>query len=173
MESLPLVQRASARSLLHTLLPRETVPSQLSNGPEYANATNSSAALVGGDSLRESGGGSGRRSRTPTCRICSQSAAVSHACSVSSQDRGDDSLKSVSKHRFERPRPKVLDVVLGICHQHLLDKIRPARQEHTPLTNAEARKWTIIAGGLEQEIEQPRAELAKVATKQSALWPRR
>ena len=81
--------------------------------------------------------------------------------------------KSVSKHRFERPRPKVLDVVLGIRHQHLLDKIRPARQEHTPLTNAEARKWTIIAGGLEQEIEQPRAELAKVATKQSALWPRR
>jgi hypothetical protein len=29
--------------------------------------------------------------------------------------------KSVSQHRLEGPRAKVLDVVLGIRHQHLFD----------------------------------------------------
>ena len=38
--------------------------------------------------------------------------------------------ESVSEHRLERPCSEVLDVVLGIRHQHLLNKVRPARQIH-------------------------------------------
>ena len=73
--------------------------------------------------------------------------------------------QSVSKHRFERPCPKVFDVVLGVCHQHLFDEVGPARQEHAPQTNAEARKRTVLTGGLEQEVEEGRAELADVTAK--------
>jgi hypothetical protein len=59
----------------------------------------------------------------------------------------------------------VFDVVLGVCHQHLFDEVGPARQEHAPQTNAEARKRTVLTAGLEQEVEEGGAELADVTAK--------
>jgi hypothetical protein len=83
------------------------------------------------------------------------------------------SNKSIAKYRPERPRSEVFDVVLGISHQDLLDEAGPAHQEHAPRTNAEARKRAIIAGCVEQEVEQSGAELANIAADDRALWPRR
>jgi Raf kinase inhibitor-like YbhB/YbcL family protein len=57
----------------------------------------------------------------------------------------------ISKHRLERSCSEVLDVVLGICHQHLFYWVMPARQEHAPQTDAEARKRTVLTGGVEQD----------------------
>ena len=36
--------------------------------------------------------------------------------------------------------------------------------------NAEARKRTVLTGGVEQAVEEAGAELADIAAKQSALW---
>jgi uncharacterized MAPEG superfamily protein len=60
--------------------------------------------------------------------------------------------------------------VLGIRNQHLFYEVMAARQEHALRANAEARKRTIVAGGVEQEVEQAAAKLADVTAKQSALW---
>ena len=60
--------------------------------------------------------------------------------------------KSISEHRIERPCSEVLDVVLGIRHQHLLNKVRAARQKHASGAHAKARKRAIIACGIEQEV---------------------
>ena len=73
--------------------------------------------------------------------------------------------KSVSKHGLERSCSEVLDVMLGIRNQDLFYEIRSAGQEHPPRTNTEARKRTIVAGRVEQEVEQSGAELADIAAK--------
>jgi hypothetical protein len=78
--------------------------------------------------------------------------------------------ESVSEHGLERSRSEVLDVVLGICHQHLLYEVMPTRQEHAPRTNAEVRERTILTGSLEQEAEKAGAELADVPTEQRSFW---
>jgi hypothetical protein len=76
----------------------------------------------------------------------------------------------ISKHRLERSCSEGLDVVLGICHQHLFYWVMPARQEHAPRTDAEARKRTVLTGGVEQEVEKAGVELADVTAKQCAIW---
>ena len=63
----------------------------------------------------------------------------------------------ISKHRLERSCSEGLDVVFGICHQHLF-------------SDAEARKRTVLTGGVEQEVEKAGVELADVTAKQCALW---
>jgi len=79
--------------------------------------------------------------------------------------------ESVSEHRLERPCSEVLDVVLGICDQHLLDKIRSACQEQATGTYTETRKRTVLAGSVEQKVEKLGAELSEVAANQRALRP--
>jgi hypothetical protein len=62
--------------------------------------------------------------------------------------------------------------VLGIFHQYLLYEVMPARQEHAPRTNAEARERTILTGSLEQEAEKAGAELADVPPSSVPFGPR-
>jgi len=76
--------------------------------------------------------------------------------------------ESVSKHRLEHPCAEVLDVVLGIRHQHLFYEVMSAGQENALRTNAEARERTIVAGCFEQEVERAGEKLADVTANRRA-----
>ena len=81
--------------------------------------------------------------------------------------------ESVSKHWLKRACSEVLDVIFRIRHQHLLDKIRSARQEQALRTNTKARQRTVVAGSVEQEVEEVGAKSLEVAANRRAPGARR
>jgi hypothetical protein len=79
--------------------------------------------------------------------------------------------ETVSNHWLKRPCSEMLDVVFRICHQHLLDKIGSARQKKASRTHTKAPKWSVVAGRVEQEVEEVSAKSLEVAAEDRAPGP--